>query len=102
MQKGDAVNGAINENFDVFSKDIIPLVERALQRLLKRISVKILENFTYDQVFPNWKTMTEKCLRLVYLNTYNTNGREGKLRFVVVAVPIVKSTYYQYTIVLHT
>ncbi|XP_055294865.1 circadian clock-controlled protein daywake-like [Sitodiplosis mosellana] len=49
---GDAVNGVLNENFDVVSKDIIPLVERALQRLLKRISSRILENFTYDQIFP--------------------------------------------------
>lgn len=52
---GDAINGVINQNFDVISKDIIPLVEKALQRLLKRISSKILENFTYDQVFPQWK-----------------------------------------------
>lgn len=49
---GDAVNAVINENFDVVSKDIIPLVEKALQRLLKRISSKILENFTHEQVFP--------------------------------------------------
>lgn len=49
---GEAINGVINQNFDVISKDIIPLVEKALQRLLKRISSKILENFTYDQVFP--------------------------------------------------
>lgn len=49
---GDAVNAVINENFDVVSKDIIPLVEKALQRLLKRISSRILENFTHDQVFP--------------------------------------------------
>lgn len=49
---GDALNGVINENFDIISQDIIPLVERALQRLLKRISSKILENFTYDQIFP--------------------------------------------------
>lgn len=49
---GEAINNVINQNFDVISKDIIPLVEKALQRLLKRISSKILENFTYDQVFP--------------------------------------------------
>lgn len=49
---GDAINNVINENFDVISKDIIPLVERALQRVLKRISSKIIENFTYDQIFP--------------------------------------------------
>lgn len=49
---GDALNNMINQNFDVVSKDIIPLVEKALQRLLKRISTKITENFTYNQVFP--------------------------------------------------
>lgn len=48
------MNAVINQNFDVVSKDIIPLVEKALQRILKRISSKILENFTHDQVFPQW------------------------------------------------
>lgn len=49
---GEAVNNVINENFDLVSRDIVPLVEKALQRLMRRISSKILENFTYDQVFP--------------------------------------------------
>lgn len=49
---GEAVNAVINQNFDVVSKDIIPLVEKALQKILKRISTRILENFTHDQVFP--------------------------------------------------
>lgn len=49
---GDAVNSVINQNFDVVSKDIIPLVEKALQRKLKLIATKITQNFSYDQVFP--------------------------------------------------
>lgn len=49
---GDAVNNVINDNFDVISKDIIPLVEKSLQRVLRRIASKITENFTYEQVFP--------------------------------------------------
>jgi len=49
---GDAVNAVINENFDVVSQDVIPLVEKALQKTLKRIATKITQNFKYDQVFP--------------------------------------------------
>lgn len=49
---GDAINAVINQNFDSLSKDIIPLVEKALQKTFKRIAQKITQNFTYDQVFP--------------------------------------------------
>lgn len=49
---GDAVNAVINQNFDAVSKDIIPLVEKALQKTFKRIATKITQNFSYDQVFP--------------------------------------------------
>jgi len=49
---GDAVNNAINQNFDSASRDIIPIVERALQRVIKDIATKITKNFTYKQVFP--------------------------------------------------
>lgn len=49
---GDAINAVINTNFDTLSKDIIPLVEKALQKTFKRIATKITQNFTYDQVFP--------------------------------------------------
>jgi len=49
---GEAINAVINQNFDVVSKDIIPLVEKALQRTLRRIATKITENFSYDEVFP--------------------------------------------------
>lgn len=52
LSAGDAVNSVINQNFDVVSKDIIPLVEKALQRKLKLIATKITQNFSYDQVFP--------------------------------------------------
>jgi len=49
---GDAINSVINQNFDTLSQDIIPLVEKALAKTLKRIATKITQNFTYEQVFP--------------------------------------------------
>lgn len=52
LVSGEAVNNVINDNFDIISQDIIPLVEKSLQRVLRRIASKIIENFTYDQVFP--------------------------------------------------
>lgn len=49
---GNAINDVINQNFDTISRDIIPLVEKALSKTLRRISSKILQNFNYDLVFP--------------------------------------------------
>lgn len=49
---GDAVNDVINNNFEAVSRDIIPLVEKALQQTFRKIASKITENFTYDQIFP--------------------------------------------------
>lgn len=52
LRSGDAINSVINQNFDAVSKDIIPLVEKALAKKLKLIATKITQNFSYDQVFP--------------------------------------------------
>lgn len=49
---GEAVNQVINDNFDLLSKDIVPLVERALQRTFKKLANKISNRFTYSQLFP--------------------------------------------------
>uniref|UniRef100_A0A1B0CU11 Uncharacterized protein n=2 Tax=Lutzomyia longipalpis TaxID=7200 RepID=A0A1B0CU11_LUTLO len=39
---GDIVNDTINQNFEVVSRDIIPLIEKALEKHFKRTSNKIL------------------------------------------------------------
>lgn len=48
----DIISTAINENFEVFSKDLIPLIEKSLSKIFKRTANKILERFTMSQLFP--------------------------------------------------
>lgn len=52
---GDVVNQTINQNFDLVAKDIIPIVQRALERHFKRTANKIMTRYTEDQVFPRGK-----------------------------------------------
>lgn len=49
---GDVINQTINQNFDVVSKDIIPIIERALERHFKRTANKIMSRYTERQIFP--------------------------------------------------
>lgn len=49
---GDIINQTINQNFDVFSMELIPLVEKSLSRIFKQTANKILERFTMEQLFP--------------------------------------------------
>ncbi|XP_015109264.1 protein takeout [Diachasma alloeum] len=49
---GDVVNNAINNNFDAFLKELMPVVERALGRAFRDIGQTIVNQFTYDQLFP--------------------------------------------------
>lgn len=49
---GDTVNQAINQNFNLLSEDILPLVEKSLVTTLKRIANRVVMNFTFDQLFP--------------------------------------------------
>lgn len=46
------INETINQNFDLFSKELIPLIEKSLARIFKRTANKILERFTMAQLFP--------------------------------------------------
>ncbi|CAO1440871.1 unnamed protein product [Diamesa serratosioi] len=49
---GEIINQTINQNFAVFSKELIPLIEKSLSRVFKRTANKILERFTMAQLFP--------------------------------------------------
>lgn len=49
---GDIVSNTINQNFELFSKDLIPLIEKSLSRIFKKTANKILERFTMAQLFP--------------------------------------------------
>lgn len=49
---GDAINDVINQNFEIVSADVIPLIENALQRTFKKTLNKIVSRFTNKQLFP--------------------------------------------------
>lgn len=48
----DVVNSAINNNFDIFLKELGPLVEKGISKNFLEISNDILKAFTYNQLFP--------------------------------------------------
>lgn len=49
---GEVVNETINRNFDVLSKEIIPLIERALSKHFKKVGNKILGSYPESVLFP--------------------------------------------------
>lgn len=49
---GEVVNQTINQNFDAVSQDLIPLIEKALERHFKKTSNKIMSRYTQQQLFP--------------------------------------------------
>ncbi|XP_034486092.1 protein takeout [Drosophila innubila] len=49
---GDVINQTINENFDLFTNEVIAPIARALEVKFKAIATKIIENFTYNELFP--------------------------------------------------
>ena len=50
---GDVVNSAINNNFDLFMKELSPLVEEALSNSFQNIASSIIQQFTFAQLFPD-------------------------------------------------
>jgi len=50
---GDVVNETINRNFDLFSAEIIPLIERALSKHFKKVGNKIMSRYSEDILFPD-------------------------------------------------
>lgn len=49
---GEIINQTINQNFALLSHELIPLIEKALQRIFKRTGNKILERFPEEVLFP--------------------------------------------------
>ncbi|KYN26921.1 Circadian clock-controlled protein [Trachymyrmex cornetzi] len=49
---GDVVNSAINNNFDLFLKELLPLVEKALSDSFQNLTTSIIQQFTFAQLFP--------------------------------------------------
>lgn len=49
---GDVINSAINNNFNLFLKEFLPLVEVALSDSFQNIADNIVQQFTFAQLFP--------------------------------------------------
>ncbi|XP_058453175.1 protein takeout [Malaya genurostris] len=49
---GEIINETINQNFSLLSHELIPLIEKALQRIFKTTGNKILERFPEEVLFP--------------------------------------------------
>ena len=49
---GEIINNVINENFEAFTSDLNPLIEKSLGRIFKSTGNKILSRFTMAQLFP--------------------------------------------------
>ncbi|ALC45393.1 CG14661, partial [Drosophila busckii] len=49
---GDVINQTINENFELFTNEVIAPIARALEVKFLAVATKILENFTYNELFP--------------------------------------------------
>lgn len=49
---GDVVNSAINNNFQLFMREFSPLLEMALSDAFQDIADKIIQQFSFSQLFP--------------------------------------------------
>lgn len=47
------INDIINKNLDVFMKEMLPVIEKALAAEILLIANKIVEPFTFKQLFPH-------------------------------------------------
>lgn len=52
---GNVVNTAINNNFDLFMREFLPLIEMALSDAFKDIAENIVQQFSFAQLFPGAK-----------------------------------------------
>lgn len=49
---GDVVNETINQNFELFTNELIVPIERALEKKFITITTKIIESYSYNELFP--------------------------------------------------
>lgn len=50
----DVINDTINKNLDMYLKELLPVIEKALGNTFLKIGNSIVESFTYKQLFPHW------------------------------------------------
>lgn len=46
------VNDVVNKNLDMFIKELMPTIDKALQKKFLEVGNSIVEPFTLDQLFP--------------------------------------------------
>lgn len=46
------INDVVNKNFDMFIKELMPIIEKALAAVFKEAANAIVESYTYEQLFP--------------------------------------------------
>ncbi|XP_011138542.1 circadian clock-controlled protein [Harpegnathos saltator] len=51
---GDIINSAINNNLDLFLIELLPLLEDVLSNAFNHTANKIVEHFSFAQLFPNY------------------------------------------------
>lgn len=49
---GAIINESINSNFNMYAKEIIPLVEKSLAKHFVQIGNKVVEKYSDEQLFP--------------------------------------------------
>ncbi|XP_067614015.1 protein takeout [Eurosta solidaginis] len=49
---GDIINETINQNFELFTNEVIQPIERALEKKFSSVASKILDSFSYNELFP--------------------------------------------------
>ncbi|XP_023025365.2 circadian clock-controlled protein daywake [Leptinotarsa decemlineata] len=47
------INDVVNKNFDMFLKELMPIIERSLASEFKNTANAVVESFTYKQLFPH-------------------------------------------------
>lgn len=52
QQLGDALNKAINDNFVVFSEELLPIIDGKFGAVMKDYTNKLFSHFTSDQLYP--------------------------------------------------
>ncbi|CAG9859246.1 unnamed protein product [Phyllotreta striolata] len=46
------INDVVNKNFDMFLRELMPIIEKSLSAVFKEAANAIVESYTYDQLFP--------------------------------------------------
>lgn len=49
---GEVINNVINQNFETFSQELFPAIERELSKLFTEVTNNIVSEYTYNQLLP--------------------------------------------------